>query len=330
MRSLIKKGIMVAFVGLMILALLLVYGCGKPIPISLNIGALNGPTAMGMIKIIDEMSANGDDGPWETTLVSAPDLIVPMIIQGELDIAAVPANLAATIYNKTEGGVKVIGINTLGVIYIVEKGDSISSVEDLKGKTIYASGQGATPEFALNYILKENGIDPEKDVTIDWKSEHAECVAAISSEEGGIAMLPQPFVTVAMTQEAELRVALDLTSEWDKLNVGKDDASMMITGVTIARTEVIEQKGDAIKEFLKAYEESVEFVNANPVESAELIGKYEIVPAPVAEKAIPECNIVLIQGEEMKKALSGYLKVLFDADPKSVGGSLPGDEFFYE
>lgn len=330
MRSVIKKGILVAFVGLMMMALLFVYGCSKPIPISLNVGALKGPTAMGMIKIVDEMSANGDDGPWAPTLVSAPDLIVPMIIQGELDIAAVPANLAATIYNKTDGGVKVIGINTLGVIYIVEKGESISSVEDLRGKIIYASGQGATPEFALNYILKENGIDPEKDLSIEWKSEHAECLAAISSEEGGIAMLPQPFVTVAMTQEEGLRVSLDLTEEWEKLQEGTADPSMMITGVTIARTEVIEQKGEEIKEFLKAYEESVEFVNSNPKEAAELIGKYEIVPALVAEKAIPECNIVLIQGEEMKKALSGYLKVLFDADPKSVGGSLPGDDFFYE
>ena len=330
MKALIKKGMAILLVALMVLAMALATGCKKQVPMDLNIGALKGPTAMGMIKMMDEMNANGDDGPWDFSLVAAPDLIVPMILQGELDIAAVPANLAATLYNKTEGKIRVIGVNTLGVIYIIEKGETVSSVEDLKGKTIYASGQGATPEFALNYILKENGIDPEKDITIEWKSEHAECLAAINSEEGGIAMLPQPFVTVAMTQAEGLRVALDLTEEWDKLQEGKSDASMMITGVTIARAEVFESKESAVKSFLAEYDKSVKFVNENPGEAGELIGKFDIVPAPVAEKAIPGCNIVLIQGEEMKKALSGYLQVLFDADPKSVGGTLPGDDFYYQ
>lgn len=325
-----KKNLVSMIIVLAVAFSLFAGGCAKEDIVELNIAALKGPTAMGMIKMMDDASKSEKEGPWDFTLVASPDLMAPLVIQGEVDIAAVPANLAATLYNKTEGKIKVIGINTLGVIYIVEKGEEVNSISDLKGKTIYASGQGATPEFALNYILRENGIDPQVDVTIEWKSEHAECLSALNSEEGGIAMLPQPFVTVAMTQAEGLRVALDLTEEWDKLQEGKDDASMLITGVVVAGEKAISEKEKGIKEFLKTYEESVEFVNENPKEAGEMIGNFDIVPQPIAEKAIPNCNIVLIQGEEMKKALSGYLQVLYDADPKSVGGALPQDDFYYE
>lgn len=218
---------------------------------------------------------------------------------------------------------------TLGVLYIVESGDTVQSVEDLRGKTIYASGKGSTPEYVLNYILSQNGIDPDTDVTIEWKSEHAECLSALMSEGNGIAMLPQPFVTTAQTKSDNIRVALDLTNEWDKLQVDSDTPSALITGVAVVRTEFAEEHPEAVTAFMEHYKESVNFVNENTSDAAQLIGSYDIVPAAVAEKALPACNIVYITGNEMKNKLSGYLNVLFEQNPKAVGGNVPGDDFYY-
>ena len=255
--------------------------------------------------------------------------MTPKLVQGEIDIAAVPANLASVLYNNTEGSVEVLAINTLGVIYIVESGDTVTSVEDLRGKTIYASGKGSTPEYALNYILSENGIDPASDVTIEWKSEHAECLSALMAEENAIAMLPQPFVTTAQTKSDTIRVALDLTEEWDKLQEGSDAPSTLITGVVVARREFVEQNPEAVSAFMDHYKESVDFVNSNVEEAAQLVGQYDIVTAEVAQKALPECNITFIEGSEMKDNLSGYLAVLLEQNPQSVGGALPADDFYY-
>ena len=182
-----------------------------------KVAALKGPTAMGMVKLMDD-SDNGDTGAnqYTFTIAATPDEVTPQIVQGNVDIAAVPANLASVLYNKDGVNVSVLAVNTLGVLYIVENGETVQSVEDLKGRTIYASGKGATPEYALNYMLQANGIDPEKDVTIEYKSEHSECVAALAADEDAVAMLPQPFVTVAQTQNENIRVALDMTEEWQK------------------------------------------------------------------------------------------------------------------
>ena len=242
-------------------------------------------------------------------------------------MACVPANLAAVLYGKTDGGaVEVLAVNTLGVLYIVENGETVQSMADLKGQTIVAAGKGSTPEYALRYLLSENGIDPDKDVTIDWKSEHSECVAALASGQASIALLPQPFVTVAQTKIEGLRMALDLTAEWDAL----DNGSGLITGVIVARRDVVEANPGAVDAFLAEYEASVEWVNANNADAAQLISEYGIVEAaPVAEKALPYCNIVCITGSEMKEKLSGYLQVLADAEPSSVGGTLPADDFYY-
>ena len=203
--------------------------------------------------------------------------------------------------------------------------DVYDKIADLAGKTIVASGKGSTPEYALRYLLSENGLDPDADVTIDWKSEHSECVTALATGAATIAMLPQPFVTVAENKISGLRTALDLTEQWDAL----DNGSALLTGVIVARREVVEQNPAAVDAFLKDYAGSVEWVNANPADAAELIGSYGIVEAAVAEKALPHCNIVCITGAEMKDKLSGYLQVLFDADASSVGGALPGDDFYY-
>ena len=264
-------------------------GCGKAegkaeepketgkAPIDVNIMALKGPTAMGLV----EMMENSD---YNFSIAASVDEVSPKLLQGGTDIAAIPANLASVLYNKTEGDIQVLAINTLGVLYIVENGETIQSAADLKGKTIYASGKGATPEYALNYILSSNGINPETDVTIEWKSEHSECVAALASQENAVAMLPQPFVTTAQTKNPEIRTALDLTKEWDALQEGEEKKSSMITGVVVVRKEFAEENPEEMQEFLKEYHTSVDYVNENVTDAAQLIEKYDIVPAAVAEK----------------------------------------------
>ena len=292
--------------------------------------ALKGPTAMGMVKLMDDAAAGiYDDADYQFSIVGAVDEVPPAIVKGETDIATVPANLASVLYNNTEGAVEVLAVNTLGILYIVENGDSISSVEDLRGKTIYASGKGATPEYRLNYILSGHGIDPETDVTIEWKSEHAECLAAILSDEGGIAMLPQPFVTTAQMQNEGIRTVLDMTAEWDALQEGKDNASSMVTGVVIARRAFVEENPEAVAAFMDRYAASVSFVNENTDDAAALVGGFEIVPEQVAKKALPACNIVFIEGEELKQKLGGYLEVLAEQNPQAVGGALPAEDFYY-
>ena len=289
---------------------------------TIHVGALTGPTAMGMVKLL----ADGE-GTYEPTILGAADELMPLILQGKVDIASVPANLASTIYNKTEGGVQVLAVNVLGVLYISEfNTQELNSLEDLKGKTIYATGKGSTPEYFLRYVLTQNGIDPDKDVTVEWKSEPSEVVALLNAEQKGIAMLPQPYVTAAATQLGEgFRVALSLSDEWANL----DNGTLCTTAVVMARSEFVEANPEAVEAFLAEFDASVQWVNENVDEAAALCGEYEIIKAPVAQKAIPQCNIVCITGAQMKQALSGCLGVIFDQNPKAVGGALPGDDFYY-
>lgn len=300
---------------------------------NIKIAALKGPTAMGMVKMmadVEEQSAQGIN--YEFTIAGSVDEITPnLLVQGKLDIAAVPANMGAIFYNNTNAGVQVLAINTLGVLYIVDIGDEVHSVEDLKGKTIYASGKGATPEYALKYILSANGIDPDKDVTIEWKSEHSECVAALaaSGSDSGIALLPQPFVTTAQAQNDKIKIALDLTEEWDKLQETAELPSALLTGILVARTDFVRENPEAVAAFMDAYKASVEYVNANVADAAALIENYNIVPAAVAEQALPYCNIVFIEGSEMQDKLSGYLNILMEQNPKAIGGALPDEGFYY-
>ncbi len=287
-----------------------------------RVGALKGPTAMGLVRMMS------DDGVNSYTLAGSADELTPKLIKGELDIACVPANLAAVLYNKTEGQIVTLAVNTLGVLYIVENGgEAVQSMADLKGKTLVAAGKGSTPEFGLRYLLEQSGLDPDKDVTVDWKSEHAECVAALAAGTADLALLPQPFVTVAQGKLGNgLRVALDLTAEWDAL----DNGSAMITGVAVARRDFVEQNPELVDMFLKEYAVSVDWVNENTAKAAELVTANGIIEsAAIAEKALPHCNIVCLTGQEMFEKLSGYLQVLAAAAPESVGGALPRDGFFY-
>lgn len=289
-----------------------------------RVAALKGPTAMGLVQLMDESGAGTVDGnDYSFSIVASPTEMTPMIVRGEVDIAALPANLASVLYNNTDGGVQVLAVNTLGVLYIVQHGDDVSSVQDLAGKTIYASGKGSTPEYALSYILEEAGLADS--VTVEWKSEHAECVAAIVNDSDAVALLPQPFVTTAMMQDPSIRVALDLNDAWAE--VSPDSA--LITGVIVARTAFVEANGEAVDSFLAQYKESTDYANSDVAGAAALVGKYDIVPEAVALKALPECNIVCITGDEMEADLSSYLTVLYEANPASVGGALPAEDFYY-
>ena len=303
------------------LALTLSVSCAAE---TVRVAALKGPTAMGMVAMMRD-----GGNRYEFTLAASADEVTPLLIQGKLDIAAVPANLAAVLYNNTEGSVRVLSVNTLGVLYVVERGNSIESVSDLKGRTLYTAGKGSTPEYALNYILRGSGLDPAADLTIEFKSEHAECVAALLNDPDAVAMLPQPFATVAQARAEDMRIALDLTREWDALQADSDAPSAMITGVVAARTEFVEQYPDAVLDFLTAYEASVQFTQNNTEEAAALIGEYDIFDAAVAKKALPYCNIVFISGEKMREMLSGYLAELYAQDPASVGGALPDEAFYH-
>ncbi len=291
---------------------------------AVRVGALKGPTAMGMVELMQDKA-----DAYDFTLAAAPDEVVPLLVKGELDIAAVPANLGAVLYNNTKGAVKVLAVNTLGVLYIVERGDTVHSVADLRGRTLVTAGKGSTPEYALNYILKGNGLDPETDVTIEFKSEHAECLAAMLQDDSVVAMLPQPFATVAQAKAGDIRIALDLTAEWDALQAGSDAPSTMITGVAVARADFVEQNPDAVAQFLADYAESVKFAQEDVEGAAKLIDQFDIFEAGPAQKALPYCNIVFIAGEEMKTLLGGYLAELFAQDPAAVGGALPGEDFYY-
>ena len=289
-----------------------------------DVAALRGPTSMGLVKLMEESENGFTDNSYSFTLEGAPDAIVPLLVKGDIDAAAIPGNLASVLYNNTKGQIEVIAINTLGVLYIVENGDSIQSVDDLRGRTIYSAGKGSTPEYALQYILSSNGLEVGKDVFIEWKSEHAECVAALKADKNGCAMLPQPFAATAMMQDGNRRIALDLNDLWEE-QVG----SVLITGVTVVRKDFASENPETLQAFMEDYASSVEYAQCDVPGAAALIGKYGIVPEKAALAALPYCRISFITGEEMKEALSEYLSILYDANPKSVGGALPDDGFYY-
>ena len=292
--------------------------------VPVRVVALKGPTAMGMVGIMDKNEKGETVDSYTFQLEASPDAVVPLIVKGDADIAAVPANLASVLYNRTKGGVQVIGINTLGVLYIVEKGDTIHSVEDLRGRTIYTSGKGATPEYSLRYVLSANNLEIGKDVFVEWKSQHAEAVAAIANDKNGVAMLPQPFATTALLSDSSMRIALDLNKLWaDKAG------SWLLTGVAVVRRAFAEEHPEAVDSFLSLYKDSVAMVNSDLDTASALIEKAGIIKAAVAKKALPYCNITLITGEEMKSALTTYLGILYDFEPTSVGGKIPGDGFYY-
>lgn len=293
--------------------------------IDINVAALKGATAIGMVKMMQD-AENGDTANnYNFSLYGTPDEVTTGLVKGEIDMAALPCNLASVLYNKTSGGIQVASINTLGVLYIVETGNQISSVEDLRGKTIYSTGQGATPEYALNYLLASYGLEVGKDVFVEYKSESTEVAALLSAGTGAIAMMPQPYVAIAMSQNANVRIALDVSAEWEKVN----DDSTVVTGVLVVRKEFAEANPEAVATFLDEYSDSIVYTNENLEEAATLVEGYDIFKAAIAKKAIPYMNISFVAGNDMKNMISGYLKTLFDQNPASVGGAMPENDFYY-
>lgn len=300
----------------------------------LRVAGLKGPTTMGLVNLLglspdSKADENGlklsQDGSVLYNMYGAADELVPLLVKGDLDAACVPANLAATLYNKTQGAVQVACINTLGVLYVVEKGDTVQSMADLKGKTLVTTGKGTTPEYVLRYLLSQNGIDPDKDITIEYTSEATEALAKVQAGEVSIAMLPQPFVTAAMAQTEGLRIALDMNAEWQAVA-----GSPLVTGVLLVRKDAVEADPARFADFMEKYKLSTEQANTDPEGTATLCEAFGVVAkAALAQKALPQCNIVFETGDTMKTDLTAYYKVLFDADPTSVGGALPGDDFYY-
>ena len=291
-----------------------------------RIAGLKGPTTMGLVNLLDMERSGKASQHYDLQLYGAADEIVPKLIKGELDMAAIPANLAATLYQKTNGGIQVMAVNTLGVLYVVEKGDTVHRFADLKGRTILSTGKGTTPEYVLRYLLRKNGIDPDKDVKIEYYSEASEVTAQMAAtKKDAIAVLPQPYVTAAQMKDSSLRVVLDLTKEWNKVC-----DTQLITGVTVVRTAYAEEHPEEVINFLKDYQKSVDAANDDIDGTAALCEEIGVVAkAAIAKKALPKCNIVYRIGDEMKADVNAYLQVLYDASPAAVGGKLPDANFYY-
>lgn len=291
-----------------------------------RLAGMKGPTSIGLVGLLEENEKETAKNDYEFSLHGAASEIVPKLTKGELDIAAVPANLASTLYNNTNGEIKLLAVNNLGVVYIVAKNEEIASVADLKGKTIFATGKGSTPEIALRHILSGNGIDPDNDVTIEYRDEASAVLPELQKNEKAIAMLPQPYVTVASSKVEGLKTVLDLNEEWEKLN---PDCGL-VTGVIVVRKAFADENPEAVKAFLAEYKTSVETVLADASSAAELVAKHGIFDnAAVIEQAIPKCNLTFISGEDMKTPVNKYLGVSYEQNPKSVGGKLPEEDFYF-
>lgn len=285
---------------------------------------LNGPTTIGMSMLINDQQQN-TDSMYDFEVVTMAQDVVNGLVKGDVDIAAIPANLAATVYNKTKGKIQVAAVNTLSVVYIVDNDGTVKSVQDLVGKTIYATGQGQTPEYILTTILKDNGIDPAKDVTLEFKNEPSEVASILAKEENVVALLPQPFITVAQSKNDKINVAIDLNEEWKN-----NHESNIITGVLVVNKDYAENNKETFNQFLEDYKNSIISVNSNPEEAAPIIEKLGVIKAPIAIKAIPNLKIRYMDELEMQDNLTGYLTVLEELNPQSIGGKLPGEDFYYK
>ena len=298
-----------------------------PTPAEVNLYVLSGPTGIGAMNLWAAADAGETQNTYHITMPGANDEVVAAISNGDADIAAVATNLAATLYNKTSGGVTVLAVNTLGVLSLLGNGQEIASIADLAGKTIYAPGQGANPEYILRYVLSGNGLDPDKDVTIQFVGEGSELLTVWQTDPEAVIMAPQPVATSILMQNENAVTLFNMTDEWDKVSGG--DSTLMM-GCVIVRNEFLQENPGAVALFLQEYAASVEKAQSDVEGTAALCEQYGLIPkAALAKAAIPSCGLTFVTGAEMKSALSGYLQVMFDADPKSVGGAMPGDDFYY-
>lgn len=319
-KNLMKRIVAMITAAVMLFSLAAFAACSKKQDdTEIRIAALKGPTGMGMVKLADKQNYPN----YTVSIEASPDALNPRIISGEVDVAAVPVNLASVLYNKLDGDISVLAVSTLGVLYVVEAGSEVNSVADLAGKTVYATGQGATPEYILNYLLDKNGVAGS--VEVNYVGEHAALATMLADGSAEIGMLPEPNVTSTLAGNDDLRIALNLTEEWNKVC-----STELVQGVVIARKSFVNEHPEAIEQFLREYEKSSAFVNENIDEAAKLIVDAGILGnVEIAKKAIPNCNISFSKGEAMHKAVEGMLTVLFEANPKSIGGKLPDKDFYY-
>lgn len=319
-KNLMKRIVAMITAAVMLFSLAAFAACSKKQDdTEIRIAALKGPTGMGMVKLADKQNYPN----YTVSIEASPDALNPRIISGEVDVAAVPVNLASVLYNKLDGDISVLAVSTLGVLYVVEAGSEVNSVADLAGKTVYATGQGATPEYILNYLLDKNGVAGS--VEVNYVGEHAALATMLADGSAEIGMLPEPNVTSTLAGNDDLRIALNLTEEWNKVC-----STELVQGVVIARKSFVNEHPEAIEQFLREYEKSSAFVNENIDEAAKLIVDAGILGnVEIAKKAIPNCNISFSKGEAMHKAVEGMLAVLFEANPKSIGGKLPDKDFYY-
>ena len=319
-KNLMKRIVAMITAAVMLFSLAAFAACSKKQDdTEIRIAALKGPTGMGMVKLADKQNYPN----YTVSIEASPDALNPRIISGEVDVAAVPVNLASVLYNKLDGDISVLAVSTLGVLYVVEAGSEVNSVADLAGKTVYATGQGATPEYILNYLLDKNGVAGS--VEVNYVGEHAALATMLADGSAEIGMLPEPNVTSTLAGNDNLRIALNLTEEWNKVC-----STELVQGVVIARKSFVNEHPEALEQFLREYEKSSAFVNENIDEAAKLIVDAGILGnVEIAKKAIPNCNISFSKGEAMHKAVEGMLTVLFEANPKSIGGKLPDKDFYY-
>ncbi len=291
----------------------------------INIAVLSGPTGVGAVGLM-EANENGETvNHYNFTVESQNDSVTAGLISGEYDIAAIATNLAANLYSKTEGGVQICALNTYGVLYILENGDEVQSVSDLAGRTIYAAGQGANPEYVLKYILTENGLDPDQDVEIVFE-DASEIQTKMAAGEIDLCMLPVPAATSVLVQNSDVRSALDLTEEWNNVT----DEGQLTMGCIVVRTEFAQEHPEAVATFLEEYADSINSVLEDNEHAAELCETYEIVAkAAIALKAIPDCSLCCVTGSEIQSVIEPYYTVLYDANPDSIGGAMPGSDFYY-
>lgn len=291
----------------------------KPV---MNVATLKGPSGMSMATLMEQNELGETDIDYNFNIFGSPDEIVGKISTGEIDLAAVPSNLGATLNVKTDGNIKMIAVNSLGSLYILENGDSIKNLADLKGKTILSSGQGSTPEYILNHLLNQVGLKDK--VTVEYVGEHTEVASKFVAGEADIIMVPEPFVTQILAKSTTTKVALNLTDVWKTTT----QSELPMTAI-IARADYVEENKKAVDIFRSEAGMAVDELNSNPTESAKLIEKFGIMPANIAEKALPNCNIVFITGSQIIEPMQAYFEILFNSNPKSVGGVMPTKDFYY-
>lgn len=325
----IRRGLpLYALIAVMLLSVLPLSGCGREAgPESVRIGSLKGPTSLGILDLMDRAEKGETKHPYEFRMAVGADELLPLMAKGELDMALIPANVAAVLYHKTEGGVCVVDINTLGVLYLVTGDEAVAGPADLKGRTICLTGKGATPEASLRYVLDRSGLG-EGDYVLEYRLEATEVAALLAEDPSRVGLLPQPFATAALMQNGDLRIAIDMNAQWEQLQGGEGGG--MVTGVTVVRREFLEEHEDVVEDFLEEHGSSVAAVNGDPEKGAALAVRAGIVAKEaIAAEAIPRCNLVCVTGEEMKAALSAYLEALAGFDAGLIGGALPEEDFYY-